>query len=381
MTRRTDPALILVTVALAVSGLVMVYSASGAIAAEQAGDSMKYFNRQLVALGIGLLVALAAAVTPTRTLRRLRGYLYVGVLLALALCFMPGIGRAVNGAHRWVGSGGLNLQPSEFAKVIVPIMAAHTLDRHRRRIGDWRVLLRAGLWMLPAALLILPEPDLGAVVVLGGTVFVAFWVAGARPRHLGALVGAGAALALPLVALEPYRVKRVFAFLDPWKDPAGAGYHTIQSLMAMHSGGLLGQGIGNSKAKLHFLPEPWTDNIGSVLAEELGLVGLVVLVLLYALFAWRGLTIARRARDGFGLYLAAALTGMVVSEAFVNLGVISGMLPNKGLVLPFMSYGASALISHLWLVGILLGIAAEADHARPEEGWPERRDARPVPAA
>ena len=172
-------------------------------------------------------------------------------------------------------------------------------------------------------------------------------------------------------------MKRLVSFMNPWETMDSEGYHIIQSWIAMHSGGVWGQGLGNSVAKLHFLPEPWTDFIGSVIAEELGLVRLVGVITLYALFVWRGLHIARRARDSFGMYLAGTITVMVGAEAFFNLAVIMGLVPPKGLVLPFISYGASAMMSHLWAVGILLSITAEADDARAIEGWPKRKDPKP----
>ena len=203
------------------------------------------------------------------------------------------------------------------------------------------------------------------------------FIAGLRPFHMGILVGSGLIVGIPAMMMEQYRMKRLVSFLNPWETMDSEGYHIIQSWIAMHSGGVWGQGLGNSIAKLHFLPEPWTDFIGSVIAEELGLVRLVGVIALYALFVWRGLHIARRARDAFGMYLAGTIVMMVGLEAMFNLAVIMGLVPPKGLVLPFISYGASAMMSHLWAVGILLSIAAEADHGKAVEGWPQRKDPRP----
>ena len=169
-----------------------------------------------------------------------------------------------------------------------------------------------------------------------------------------------------------YRMDRITSFTDPWAAQQAEGYHTIQSWVAMHSGGLWGQGLGNSMAKLHFLPEPWTDYIAAVIAEELGLLRLGIMIILFGIFVWRGLVIARRARDAFGMFLAATLTAMIGFEAFFNLAVVMGMVPPKGLVLPFISYGSSAMLANLWAVGVLLSIAAEGNEEALKKGWPLR---------
>ncbi|MDP6931582.1 MAG: FtsW/RodA/SpoVE family cell cycle protein, partial [Myxococcota bacterium] len=225
-------------------------------------------------------------------------------------------------------------------------------------------------------LLIFPEPDFGTTLIIAGLCGVMMFIAGLRPAHIIFGLCAGIAAGIPLLLFEQYRVQRMVHFLDPWGDMNGEGYHVIQSWIAMHSGGLFGQGLGGSLAKLHFLPEPWTDFIASVLAEELGLVGLLSVIGLYSLLVWRGMYIARRARDPFGMLLAASLTTMIGLQAMFNLGVVMGVVPPKGLVLPFLSYGASALISHLWAVGILLSIASEADPKPIAEGWPRRKRKR-----
>ena len=218
-------------------------------------------------------------------------------------------------------------------------------------------------------LLIIPQPDFGTTAIMGGLAAMMLFIAGVRLSHISITGIVGLAIGVPVMIAESYRVRRLTSFLNPWADAQGDGFHTIQSWLAMHSGGLWGQGLGNSIAKLHFLPEPWTDYIAAVIAEELGFVRLVMVIGLYGLFVWRGLHIARRARDAFSTYLAATITGMIGFEAFFNLGVIMGMLPPKGLVLPFLSYGATAMMSHLWAVGILLSIAAEADDTPIEQGW------------
>ena len=373
MNKRIDPWLVALVGLLIVLGLVMIYSASAVIAEEWTGDAMRYVKRQAIAIGVGGVLCVATAVTPTRIMRRYRHVFYGVCILALMCTFVPGIQHSAKGAARWIGFGSVNLQPSEFAKIAVLVMLAHYLDRWRGWIGDARVILSACLIPAPALGLILGQPDFGTTVIIAGLCATMFFIAGMRPLHITISLVAGIGAGVPILLLEPYRVQRLLSFLDPWKVADGSGHQVIQSWIAMHSGGLWGQGLGNSLAKLHYLPEPWTDFIGSVIAEELGLVRLLIVVALFGLLVWRGLWVARRARDAFGMYLAATLTAMIGAEAFFNFAVIMGMVPPKGLVLPFVSYGSSAMISHLWALGILLSIAAETDDAPATEGWPNRK--------
>ncbi len=380
MNRRTDLWLISVVSALVVIGLVMVFSASAVVAGESSGDPSYFFKRQAIAVVLGIVVCAVTAMTPLATIRRWRLAAYVACLVALALCFVPGIQHKANGAARWLGFGSLHLQPSEFTKVVVLVMMADFLDRWRGYIGDPKVLLRAILIPVPALLLILPEPDFGTTAILAGLSGLMLFIAGMRTSHIAILGGVGAAVGLPVMLAEQYRVQRLTSFMDPWAVASGDGYHTIQSWVALHSGGLLGQGLGNSMAKLYFLPEPWTDYIGAVIGEELGLVAIAVILALFGVLVWRGLSIARNARDPFGMFLAATLTAMIGLNAFFNFAVIMGMVPPKGLVLPFISYGASAMLANLLAVGLLLSISAEADAGpaaigrSPAEGWPQRHE-------
>jgi cell division protein FtsW len=370
MNRSTDPWLILTVALLVVFGLVMVYSASAVVALEHTGDEARYLTRQLVAVALGLVLCVGSAVTPIRILRRYRVALYVAALLGLVLCFVPGIRHSANGASRWLGFGGFNVQPSEFAKIIVLFTLAHFLDKRRGQIQDHRVVMKSLLIPLPVLLLVLMQPDFGTTVIIGGLCIVMLFIAGIRAAHMGVALAAGVAVGIPVMQAQAYRLRRLTSFLDPWATANDEGYHTIQSWVAMHSGGLWGQGLGASMAKLHFLPEPWTDYISAVIAEELGLLALTALIMLFVILVWRGIAIARRARDAFSMYLASTLAIMVGLEAFFNLAVVMGMVPPKGLVLPFISYGASAMVSHLWIVGILLSISAESQDTPVQSGWP-----------
>jgi cell division protein FtsW len=380
MNRSTDPWLIALVGLLSLVGMVMVYSASAVVAGETYGDEMHFFTRQAVGMAIGLVLCVGAAVTPMRVMRRYRFAVYVALLIGLVLCFVPGIQHRANGASRWIGFGPLHLQPSEFMKISVLLLTADVLDRYRGSVSDVRVIARVCALPIPALALILLEPDFGTTAITAGLVGIMMFVAGIRLTHMAVAAGAGVVVGVPLMLLEEYRLQRLTSFIDPWATSDGDGYHVIQSWVAMHSGGLFGQGLGNSMAKLHFLPEPWTDFIAAVLAEELGLVGVLGLLLVYLGIVWRGLSIARRASDAFGMLMASSITAMLGLQAFFNLAVVMGLVPPKGLVLPFVSYGASALMAHLFSIGVLLSIASEADTTPVREGWGQNR-ASPLPAA
>ena len=372
MNRRTDAWLILIVATLVLLGLVMGFSASAVVAAERTGTETYYFIRQFIGTVVGLGLCVGAAFTPTAIIRKYRWWMYGAVVVGLVLCFIPGIKHSAGGASRWFGFQGVHIQPSEFAKISILICLAHFLERWRGLIRDGRVILISFLIAAPMMGMVLFQPDFGTTVIIGGLCGTMLVVAGMQIVHI--LMGFVGALCLmvPLVLVEQYRLARLVGFWKPWDSMDSEGYHVIQSWIAIHSGGLWGQGLGNSMAKLHFLPEPWTDYIAAIIAEELGLVRFLCIIGLFALFTWRGLHIARRARDPFGMYLAATLTVMVGLEALFNMGVVMGMLPSKGLVLPFISYGASAMISHLFAVGLLLSIAAEAKDVPAKAGWPAK---------
>lgn len=373
--RSTDPWLIGLVGLLVMLGLVMVYSSSAVVAGEMYGDEMHFFKRQAIALGIGTVGCIIAAFVPMGTLRRYRFAIYGVVVGLLVLCYVPGIQNKVNGSARWIGFGSVNLQPSEFAKIAVLLVVADVLDRYRGQIGDVRVIARVCAWPIPVLALVFFEPDFGTTAIIAGLVAITMFVAGMRMTHMAAAAGVGLAVGVPLMLLEEYRLARLTSFIDPWASSDGDGYHVIQSWVAMHSGGLAGQGLGNSMAKLHFLPEPWTDFIAAVIAEEMGFIGIIFLIVLYTGVVWRGMTIARRARDSFSMLIAASLTAMLGLQAFFNMAVVMGLVPPKGLVLPFVSYGASAMMAHLLSIGVLLSIASEADTTPVGEGWGTSRPA------
>jgi cell division protein FtsW len=357
-TRGHDRMLAAAVAVLLVLGLVMVQSASGPESAESIGDAWFYVKRQAIAIVVGLSLCLTAALVPYQWLKKGAWLLYAGVLFGLILLMVPGIGREVNGATRWIGVGGFNIQPSEFAKVALILVTSMLISRNVGRLNDLKVSSLIFLAPLPLLVLVLMQPDFGTTALLLGLTFVLFFVGGLPTRFLWTSAVAMVVLAVPVVGFASYRMRRLQSFLDPWADAAGSGYQVIQSMIAFQSGGLMGQGLGESHAKHMFLPEPWTDFVGSVMAEELGFIGVLFLLSLYALVVFRGISIAKRAPDFFGLLVAAAVTALLAGQALLNLGVAMGVLPPKGLVLPFMSYGGSAIMVHLLCVGLLLNISA-----------------------
>jgi cell division protein FtsW len=347
-----------VSLVLVSVGVVMVYSASAILAADRFGDPYYFLKRQLfwAVLGLGGLWA-ALALDYTRLERAALPLLAVATLL-LVLVLVPPFGQAINGTRRWLRFGIVSFQPVELAKLAYVIYLAGYLARAGERIHDFRRgLLQPVLVGAALAALVLRQPDLGNSFTLMALAFMLLFLAGALPRHL-LLV---AVPALPVLAVAvyvaPYRWRRVLTFLNPEADPLRSGFQIIQSYLAIGSGGLLGRGLGGSKQKLFYLPEPHTDFVFSVIGEELGLVGGLAVVALFMVLIWRGLRVGLRAPDLFGAYLALGITAMLATEAIVNLGVVTGSLPTKGLPLPFISFGGSALFTTLLATGILLNIS------------------------
>jgi cell division protein FtsW len=346
-------ALVLVSV-----GVVMVYSASAILAADRFGDPYYFLKRQLFWALLGLGGLWGALALDYRRLEPAALPLLAVAALLLVLVLVPPFGQAINGTRRWLRFGSVSFQPVELAKVAYVVYLARHLARAGERIQDfWGGLAPPVLVGAALAVLVLRQPDLGNSFTLVALAFVLLFLAGARPRHL-LLVGAPA---LPLLAIAvymaPYRWRRILAFLDPEADPLRSGFQILQSILALGSGGLLGRGLGGSKQKLFYLPEPHTDFVFAVIGEELGLLGSLAIAGLFMVLIWRGLRAGLRAPDLFGSYLALGITAMLATEAIVNLGVVTGSLPTKGLPLPFVSFGGSALFTTMLATGVLLNIS------------------------
>jgi cell division protein FtsW len=348
-------------VALLSAGVVMVYSASAVVAADRFHDPYFFLKKQLFWALLGAGVLLAALRCDYRWLEKAVAPALLVASVLLVLVLVPPIGQAINGTRRWIRLGPVSFQPVELAKLALVIYLAAFLAKRRGDLEDFRTgalppLLVGGFM----AGLVLLQPDLGNCMTLIVLTFGLLYLAGSPIKHL-ALV---AAPALPLIVLAiwmaPYRMRRITAFVDPWGDPRGSGFQIIQSWLALGNGGLLGQGIGASRQKLFYLPEAHTDFIFAVLGEELGFVGAVAIVALFAVLVWRGLRVGLRAPDAFGAHLALGVTVLLATQTLVNLGVVTGLLPTKGLPLPFISFGGSALLMTMLATGILLNISQHA---------------------
>lgn len=365
--RRFDVPLVVTTLVLLCLGLVVMGSASWFVSSEEYGDPFHFLKRQGFAVMLGVVAMTALAFTPYRKLMAWAPALYGFSIAGLVAVWVPGIGHAANGAQRWFGVGGIHFQPAEMAKVAALICLATWLHRNRGAIHDPRVLGYAAAGAAPVLGLIIVQPDFGSTAIITGLCGLMVFLAGIRWAWFFAMAGAGiSALAVVLMA-ESYRMARLVSFMDPCENSSTTGYQVCQSLVSIHHGGLFGQGLGEGKGKLLFLPEPYNDFIGAVLGEELGLVGMVCLFALYGLFAWRGISIAEKAKDPFGVLLGTTFTIMLVGQACLNLGVTMAIVPPKGLVLPFMSYGATAMIVNLAAVGVLLSISADAGEETASE--------------
>ena len=357
---QSDKWLFLATLALVSVSVVMVYSASALVALERFQQPYLFVTKQVMWALLGIAVLSVVMRIDYRIYRNetlMWGMLAsVGVLLVLVL-FMP----PVNGARRWFGIGGFGIQPSEPAKLVAIVFTAVVLERRMHRINELRYAL------LPIAIivgvlvgLILLEPDMGTAVSLLAVVAIMVFAAGISYRYLvGALLLSLPALYVILMSAD-YRRRRLISFLDPWADPLGDGFQIIQSLIAVGTGGLVGRGLMQGVQKLFYLPEPHTDFIYAVIGEELGLVGATVVLLCFCVITWRGLSTAMRAPDGFGAFLALGLTMMIVVTAFVNMSVVLGLMPTKGIPLPLVSSGGSSLLINLLGLGVLLNISQHA---------------------
>jgi cell division protein FtsW len=357
---KSDKLLFIATLLLVCTSVVMVYSASAVVAMENHHDPYLYLFKQGAWALVGVFLVPLVMRVDYRHYRR-PVVIWTALITVGLLLFAVLFARPVNGASRWLGFGGLGVQPSEFAKIAVIVFVAALLERRMDRVAE------APSTLLPVAVvvavmvgLILPEPDLGTAVMILMITAVMIFAAGISYQYVvGLLLVTPPALYL-LVMTSEYRRRRVLAFLDPWADPLGNGYQMVQSMIAVGTGGLFGRGLMGGVQKLFYLPEPHNDFIYAVIAEELGLLGATVVLACFCVIAWRGLRTAVRAPDRFGAFLAIGLTTMVAFQALINVSVVLGVVPPKGIPLPFVSYGGSSLIANLVAMGMLLNISQHA---------------------
>ena len=341
-------------------GIVMVYSASSALALKKFGTDFYFLKRQALFSLIGIVAMVICGHIPLKVYKSLTYPLLVLSMLLLAMVQIGNLGVTAGGATRWLNFKGFSFQPSEIARLAMVMYLAYSMSKKQDQIKDFYIGFLPHVIVLSLfTVLIFMQPDFGSVVILCTITWIMMFVGGVGLRYLVSSM----LLILPLVYYvmlnADYRIRRLTSFLNPWEYPTDEGYQIIHSLMAFGTGGIWGSGIGRGYQKLFYLPEPHTDFIFSVIGEELGLVGVIIILSLYALILWRGISIARNAKDVFTAYLATGITVAIVLQVCVNMGVALGLLPTKGLTLPFLSYGGTSLLINMASVGILMSIGAK----------------------
>jgi cell division protein FtsW len=353
-----DIALLFPVLFLVGVGIVMVYSASSALALKKFGTSYYFLKKQSIFALLGIVVMVVSCHIPYRMFRSLTYPLLVLAIVFLGAILISGFGYSAGGAKRWFRIAGFTFQPSEFARFALVIYLAYSMSRKMDRIKEFNVgFLPHVLVLCLFTILIMLQPDFGSVVIFGTITWIMLFVGGVRITYLlGSMV-----LVLPAVyymmAGADYRIGRIMSFMDPWQYSGDKGYQVVHSLLAFGTGGIWGAGIGKGYQKLFYLPEPHTDFIFSVIGEELGLIGVLIILGLYAVVLWRGISIARNSQDAFGSFVAVGLTTAMGLQICVNMGVALGLLPTKGLTLPFLSYGGTSLLMNMVSIGVLMNIS------------------------
>jgi cell division protein FtsW len=357
-----DLVLLMTVGAMVVFGLLMVYSSSYIFAQEKTGDGFSFIKKQILYALVGFGGLFGICRIDYRNWFKW-AYPFLGVSIGLLIMVLiPGVGTKVLGAQRWIRLGPFGFQPGELAKFAIIVFGASQLARKSDRIHTVAAgIVSPFLVPLPAMLLLLMQPDFGTTVMITVVLFTLMFLAGVPKRFLGGIILFGGTVGSWLALSTPYRRARVMTYLDPWKDPGGKGFQILQSLTGIHNGHFWGVGLGNGKEKLFYLPEAHNDFIFAVIGEELGFVGIVAVVVAFLYLIYRGLNIAfncqKQYQDRFGMLLASGITLALGLQGFVNMGVVMGLLPTKGLTLPFISYGGSALMIDLFAVGVLLSVA------------------------
>jgi cell division protein FtsW len=348
---------------LVVGGIVMVYSSSSIVALKTYDDPSYFMKRQIMWAIIGLaLMAIATRLDHTilRDKRVVIALLVISLLL-LAVTLIPGVGRVVNGARRWLPLGVISFQPSELAKFSIVVYMSYYIVKKGKELrnfmnGLFPAYVVVGVFLLAVIL----QPDFGTAMTIAGVACIMLFAGGANLLHLAGTFVAALPFLFVGVMHSEYRARRIFSFLDPWADPHGAGHQIIQSFLAIGSGGVFGRGLGEGRQKLLFLPERHSDFIYAVIGEELGLIGALAVVALFLVILWRGVRIALIVRDPFSRMLALGITLMISFQGMINMAVVTGLLPTKGIVLPLVSYGGSSLVITMAALGVLLNISKEA---------------------
>ena len=338
---------------LITTGLIFIYSSSSVYALERCGGAAYYVKRQLFGIALGLIGMSIGIVLPLSFIKKMSPLFFLGSLGLTLTTFFCGI--TIHGAHRWLSIGGIAFQPSELLKISFLLYSSYFLAKRGTAVTHfWRSFIPYIAIIVLTSIVLLIQPDFGQAVVIGTTGLLVFFIAGCNPLHLGYIAGALLPVITALIAYKPYRLKRVITFLDPWSDPRGSGFQIIQSFIAIGSGSWYGLGIGNSKQKFFYLPMQHTDFIFSIIAEETGFLGSVFLVSIYMLLLLSGIKLALQLIDPFSYFLTLNFFFMISLQALINLCVAVGLVPTKGIGLPFVSYGMSSLFCCLCLLGVII---------------------------
>ena len=349
---KPDLWLLFIVIALLSIGLLMVYSATPTNALRY-GDSYYFVKRHVFSLIIGSVALLFGLKMETDLLKKWASYIMLAALFLLILVFIPGAGMGANGAHRWINLFSMTFQPAEFAKIALIIFLAKELSSKALSVAVWP----ASAATLASIFLIVKEPDMGTAIIIIMLALIMFFIAGIPVKNFIPVIAVIAAGIIFESIKSPYKMNRLLAFRDPWKDKMGIGFHIIQSLIAVGSGGLFGLGLGGSRQKFFYLPQNYTDFIFAILCEELGLIGALSVLVLFVFFIIRGARIVRNAPEAFSMFLCGGIVFWIGIQAMLNMSVVLGLLPTTGIPLPFISYGGTSLMADLFGVGILLNVS------------------------
>jgi cell division protein FtsW len=358
-TRQADYILLATIFLLLTIGIIMVFSSSYVMAYKWYDDSFHFFTRQAFSALIAVTVLFVVMKLDYHIWQKFAVPILILSIFLLAVLYFPGVARSIRGARRWINLGPIPFQPSELAKVAIILYIADCLTRKKEKdISSfiWGVL-PVFIVTVFIFLLVFSQPDFSTGIVIMGCSFIMLFIGGSQITQLFALIVLLMPPGLLLALGKDYRRVRLLSFLNPWEDPLNSGFHIIQSLLALGSGGLFGVGIAESRQKYFYLPDQHTDFIFSIIGEELGFIGALAIIILFLIFLWRGFSVSLKSRDTFGLLLGAGITSMIVFQALVNIGVVTKLIPTTGITLPFISYGGSSLIVNMFCCGILLNIS------------------------
>ncbi len=359
--KKWDKVLFIAVLFLVLFGLVMIYSSSSIWAEYKFNDAFRYVKSQLLFIVIGIILMISVAKIDYTWYYKKTNVILGVCLLLLVLVLIPGIGSVRNGSRSWFGIGSFGVQPSEFAKLSLIIFTAKYLSKSNKFLKNWRVgvLPILGVLFLIFGLIML-QPDFGTGMIIVLSILAMLYIAGVNMKFFFVLGALGVIGIVVLIAIAPYRMDRITSFINPWSDPLGTGFQIIQSLYAIGPGGLLGMGFLNSRQKHFYLPEPQTDFIFSIISEEFGVLGVLIVSAFFLIVLWRGIRTALNTKDAFAKYLAFGMTFQILIQTVMNLMVVIGLIPVTGVTLPFLSYGGSSLLVSLISVGIILNISKDS---------------------